>query len=99
MIRSVAPVRTDVSVELSASIIRVTGIAELGKMLAETSNRRMLRRRQLLIRATSPIPITLMMEALSSSEMSALTRAIRRITPKDAILQLFSRFKFFQILT
>jgi hypothetical protein len=33
-------VRTDVSEELSASFIRVTGIGELGTPLAVTSNRR-----------------------------------------------------------
>jgi hypothetical protein len=36
----VALVRTDVSEELSASFIRVTGIGELGTTLAVTSNRR-----------------------------------------------------------
>jgi demethoxyubiquinone hydroxylase (CLK1/Coq7/Cat5 family) len=39
MLRRVALVRTDVSEELSASIIRVTHIGELGT-LAVTSNRR-----------------------------------------------------------
>jgi hypothetical protein len=61
-------VRTDVSEELSASIIRVTRIGELGT-LAVTSNRRSVRR--LLVTAnvpSSPILVTLMMEALSSSE-------------------------------
>jgi hypothetical protein len=43
MLCHVALVRTDVSEELSASIIRVTRIGELGK-LAITSNRHMLRR-------------------------------------------------------
>jgi hypothetical protein len=43
-LRPVAPVRTDVSEELSASFIRVTGIVELGTTLAVTSNRRTLRR-------------------------------------------------------
>jgi hypothetical protein len=43
MLRCVALVRTDVSEELSASIIRVTRIGELGT-LALTSNRRTLRR-------------------------------------------------------
>jgi hypothetical protein len=43
MLRRVALVRTDVSEERIASIIRVTRIGELGK-LAVTSNRRALRR-------------------------------------------------------
>jgi hypothetical protein len=44
MLRRVALVKTDVSEELSASIIRVTRIGELETTLAVTSNRRMLRR-------------------------------------------------------
>jgi hypothetical protein len=44
MLRRVALVRIDVSQELSASIIRVTRICELGTMLAVTSKRRTLRR-------------------------------------------------------
>jgi hypothetical protein len=44
MLRSVALVRTDVSEECITSIIRVTGIGELGKMLAVTSKRSTLRR-------------------------------------------------------
>jgi hypothetical protein len=72
----VALVRTHLSEELSASIIRVTRIDELGT-LAVTSNRRTLRRilrsvRRFLVTAnfvpSSPILVTLMMEALSSSE-------------------------------
>jgi hypothetical protein len=42
MLCRVALVRTDVSEELGASIIRVTRIGELGTTLAITSNRRML---------------------------------------------------------
>jgi hypothetical protein len=45
MLRCVALVRTEVSKERSASIIRVTRFGELGTMLAVTSNRRSLRRR------------------------------------------------------
>jgi hypothetical protein len=44
MLRRVALVRTDVSEEYIASIIRVTRISELGTMLAVTSNRSTLRR-------------------------------------------------------
>jgi hypothetical protein len=38
MLRHVALVRTDISEELNASIIRVTRIGELGTTLAITSN-------------------------------------------------------------
>jgi hypothetical protein len=43
VLRRVAPVRTDVSEEPSASFIRVTIIGELGTTEAATSNRRLLR--------------------------------------------------------
>jgi hypothetical protein len=42
MLRRVVLIRTDVSVELSASFIRVTRISELGTTLGLTSNRRKL---------------------------------------------------------
>jgi hypothetical protein len=44
MLRRVALVRTDVLEELSASIIRVTRIGELGTTLSVTSNRHTLRK-------------------------------------------------------
>jgi hypothetical protein len=47
-LRRVARVRTDVSEELSASIIRVTRIGEIGTALAVTSNRWTLGRNTIL---------------------------------------------------
>jgi hypothetical protein len=44
MLRGVAFVKTDISEEFNASIIRVIRIGELGRKLAVTSNRRTLQR-------------------------------------------------------
>jgi hypothetical protein len=94
MLHHVALVRTDVSEESIACIIRVTRIGELGTTLAITSNRlyivflRSVRR--LLVTASfvpsSPILVTLMMEAICFSETLVLTRAARRNIPEDGIL-------------
>jgi hypothetical protein len=91
----VALVRTDVLEELSASIIRVTRIGELGTTLAVTSNRRTPRAvflrsvRRFLVTASvpsSPILVTVMLEAIRSSETSVLTRTTRRNVSEDGIL-------------
>jgi hypothetical protein len=74
MLRRVALVRTDVSEECGASIIRVIRIGELGKALAVTSNRHKLLR-------------NMMMEVLCSSETSDLTRDTRRNIPEVGVLQ------------
>jgi hypothetical protein len=89
MLRRVALVRTDFSEERSASIIKVTRIGEL-ETLAVTSNRDTLcSERRLLVTANvvpiSPILVTLMMEALRSSETSVLRRATRRNIAKDIL--------------
>jgi hypothetical protein len=66
ILRRVALVRTDVSEELSASFIRVTRIGELGTR----SVRRLLF--TAMVVPSSQILVTLMKEALSSSETSFL---------------------------
>jgi hypothetical protein len=89
MLCCVALIKTDVSEEHSASFIRVTRIGELGTTLAVSSNRRMC---QLLLTASvvpsSPILVTLMKEALRSSERRFLQETHSVTSQKTPFLML-----------
>jgi hypothetical protein len=93
MLRRATLVRTDVSEEFSASFIRATRIGELETTLAVTINRRTLRASvdSYGYVPRSPILVTLMLEALSSSETSVLTRPTRRHIPEDAVFQAINK--------
>jgi hypothetical protein len=89
-------VRTDVSEECNAFIIRVTRIGELRTMLAVTRNKQgatnvVFLRSELWLLVTAKVPsslilVSLVMEDIRFFETSDLTRATRRNIPEDGIL-------------
>jgi hypothetical protein len=84
MLHRIFVVGTDFSEERIVPIIGVRRIGELGTTLTVTS---------------SPIHVTLMMEAIRSFEALVLTRATRRHIPEDDILLSRENLKSYIALT
>jgi hypothetical protein len=99
MLHRVTHVRTEVSEEHSASIIRLSTLGQLRTTLAVASTTQAAKRSVLRLLVTanviprSPILVTLMMEVLHFSETSDLTRVTQSNNPKDGILQVDCIFK------
>jgi hypothetical protein len=93
MLRRVALVRTGVKEERIASIIRLIKFVELGTALAATSNCSISSQRAAAASAvpSSPILVTLKMEAMRSSETWILAIATRCNIPEDGILRIHRR--------
>jgi hypothetical protein len=90
MLRRVALVRTDVSKERIASIMRVTRIGDPGTTLAVTINRSIMVNVPWLTVTVkvsiSPILLNLVMEEIRPFGMSVLTRVTRRNVPEGDII-------------
>jgi hypothetical protein len=100
MWRRVDLVRTYVSEELTASIIRVKIMSESGITLAVTTNlARCLLHALVTVNfiPSSLIIFILKMRAIRSSEASILMKATRRHIPDDGILQGNIRFTYFSL--
>jgi hypothetical protein len=75
MLQRIALVRTNVSEELISSIIKLTGIGSVLRLLTTANGVR-----------NSRILVKLMKETIRSSETSNLTRATRRHIAEDGML-------------
>jgi hypothetical protein len=90
MLRRVALLRTDVSEELSPSIYQGDKIGELGTTLAVTSNRSTLLTANAV--PSSPILVTLMMEAIRSSKRRLYQEPHYLTSKKTPLFNILERY-------